>query len=129
MLIFEDQHVPQLSPVSLGKPAFAISCGSYRLFDLLGLLDEPMSAVVRPHLRDLVREDFPQLSSEQPGGHDLWVNARLVPTVKVVKELQTLRAAGRSGIVRVGDAIAAALLPKKAAVPGDQPSSIDDYLK
>ena len=35
IVVFEDEHVSRLYPVTVGRPAYAISCGSYRLIDWL----------------------------------------------------------------------------------------------
>ena len=75
IVLFEDRHVAQLDPVALGKPAFAIACGSYRLVDLAALLEQPVQAHVRRHLSAIVAADFPALQSGSadprtpPGSH------------------------------------------------------------
>ena len=65
MVLFEDEHIGRLDPVALGKPAFAIHCGGYRLIELAALGGLSLTAAVRPHLRaivdeitDKLREDF-----------------------------------------------------------------------
>ena len=35
IIVFEDRYVPRLHPITVGRPAYAISCGSYRLVDWL----------------------------------------------------------------------------------------------
>src|SRR5262249_55951368 len=116
LVLFEDEGMPQLDPVAVGKPGFAIRCGSYHLVDLLGALGRPMRCVVRPHLRALVEADFSSLQAlgSPPGTVSsqsplLFVNARLVPSVAVLRQLESLLAGGRSGLVRAGKSIAAAL--------------------
>jgi UDP-N-acetylglucosamine diphosphorylase / glucose-1-phosphate thymidylyltransferase / UDP-N-acetylgalactosamine diphosphorylase / glucosamine-1-phosphate N-acetyltransferase / galactosamine-1-phosphate N-acetyltransferase len=54
IVVFEDEQVSNLAPITLGRPAFAIGCGSRSLSDLLAELGCPVHAVVRPHLRALV---------------------------------------------------------------------------
>ena len=39
IVLFEDPLVAQLDPTALGRPAFAITCGSYRLIDLVARLN------------------------------------------------------------------------------------------
>ena len=62
LLVFEDDLVSRLYPITIGRPAYAISCASYRLIDWIGTLTRELSAkgygVVRPHLADHQRLDF-----------------------------------------------------------------------
>jgi UDP-N-acetylglucosamine diphosphorylase/glucosamine-1-phosphate N-acetyltransferase len=112
IVLFEDALVDKLDPVALGKPAFAIACASYRLVDLLEAIGQPMATCVRPHLRDVVAADYPQLANRVPESSEptLWVNARLVPSIAALAQLQGLLASGRGGIVRCGPATSAAVL-------------------
>jgi glucose-1-phosphate thymidylyltransferase len=112
IVVFEDEQVPQLDPVALGRPAFAISCGSRRLVDLVAELGSPLQAIVRPHLGEIVAADFPQISlvdgpTERPA---LWVNARLVPSQLAKRTLRQLIDAGRPAMVRSGQQVAAVLV-------------------
>jgi len=119
VILFEDDLVPQLYPITIGRPAFGVSCGSYRLADLAARLRRPLRAVVRPHLKEILKVDFPQLSSAAEGGAGsakgdgkvLLVNARLVPTVAALGRLAALLDTGRPATVRRGESLAAALLP------------------
>jgi len=116
LVLFEDEHVQRLSPITTGRPAFAITCGSYRLVDLISSWREPFCYVVRPHLRALVAADFPQaLRGVDLAGPLLLVNAALVPSISVLERLQGFAASGQAGIVRCAGRIAAVL------VPADQP--------
>ena len=118
IVVFEEEQVADLAPVTLGRPAFAISCGSRRLVDLLTELGGPVHAVVRPHLRAVLAADFPQFASVGNDanaamlhtGPTLWVNARLVPSVAAGRQLRQMIEAARTGVVLAGskDNIAAA---------------------
>jgi glucose-1-phosphate thymidylyltransferase len=128
IVVFEDEQVADLAPITLARPAFAISCGSRRLIDLLAELGCPVHAVVRPHLRTLVAADFPQLASVGddstaiPAAPTLWVNARVVPSMAAGRQLREMIDAARPGAVlatsigdsttegETGDALAAALI-------------------
>ncbi len=122
IVLFEDAQVASLDPVAIGKPAFAITCGSYRLVDLVHELHRPVALRVRPHLAKIVEEDFPPQHVESHDGHasSLWLNARLVPSVDTLTVLREMVDANRHGIVQSGSAVAAALLP-----PGMHPSTGD----
>ncbi len=110
--VFEDDLVAQLYPATVGRPAFQLSCGSYRLIDLLGRLERPVSALVRPHLREVLEADWPDLALGLPrrDGPILLVNARMVPSVTALENLSALAEAGRPALVRTGKSVAAALL-------------------
>ena len=121
VILFEDEWVSRLYPITIGRPAFTISCGSYRLVDLAGRLGTPGGAIVRPHLRELLRADFPELTGA-PAGDDeavLLVNARLVPAASAVERLGRLAAQGRPLVVRQGHSVVAALLPAGTPPPGE----------
>ena len=113
IVIFEDQHVQRLDPAAVGKPAFAIHCGSYRLIDIAGQLGQPIVARVRPHLSAIVEADFPELKSGSTDAQKptLWINARLVPSTDTLEQLRGLLKAGQPGVVRTDTAIQAALVP------------------
>lgn len=112
VLLFEDDRVGQLDPVAIGRPAFAIHCGSRRLVDLVGRLPGPCHARVRSHLAPLVPLDFPAISLlPVPAGPLLLVNARLVPSAAAIQSLRQLAAAGQPRIVRSAGSLAAAWLP------------------
>jgi UDP-N-acetylglucosamine diphosphorylase/glucosamine-1-phosphate N-acetyltransferase len=117
--VFEDNAVSQLDPIAIGKPAFAIHCGSYRLIDLLDNLKCPITAHVRPHLRALVDADYCAADAEGlSAGKKIFVNARLVPSVATRQELERLIAAGKLGAVRDSHGnIAVAIVDDKTVVP------------
>lgn len=93
---FEDSSVGRLAPATTAKPAYAISCGSFRLIDWLRELGLPIFADCRPHLRLIQRLDYGLGSAREgltPTDSVLLVNARLVPTVAAFRRLQELLAA------------------------------------
>jgi glucose-1-phosphate thymidylyltransferase len=113
IVLFEDEYVARLDPVALGKPAFAISCGSYRLIDLLPRMKQPLHARVRKHLAEIVAADYPALErgSIDSGSPTLWLNARVVPSAAVIERLCQLVSAGKPAIVEAGTTVSAALVP------------------
>lgn len=117
LLIFEDEHVTRLYPVTVGRPAYAISVGSYRLIDRLLAWNEGISTVVRPHLREVEQADYHLAARGGTDGMVLAVNARLVPSAESLKQLRAIYDARRTGVVRTGEAIAAALLPQDMRPP------------
>ncbi len=111
IVVFEDERVERLYPISIGRAAYAITCGSYRLIDWLREMAVPVRSVVRPHLLDIVRCDFPDLTSPQLDREPvLLVNARVAPTRSAFELLQRVWREGRAGVIRCRDDVAAALL-------------------
>lgn len=118
VLLFEDDQVTQLYPITIGRPAFAISCGSFRLIDRVSALNEPIQVRVRPHLRAVHAADYPTTDAPRSDGKPvLLINARLVPSIEVLRQLQTLQDAGRGFRVDCGPYLAAALLPAGTTLP------------
>jgi UDP-N-acetylglucosamine diphosphorylase / glucose-1-phosphate thymidylyltransferase / UDP-N-acetylgalactosamine diphosphorylase / glucosamine-1-phosphate N-acetyltransferase / galactosamine-1-phosphate N-acetyltransferase len=131
VVAFEDDRVSRLHPITLGRPAYAITCATYRLADWLPRLGDSVTGLVRPHLREIQRIDFPRFGSagESAGEPTLLVNARTAPTVAALKALQSIVKTNRPGIVRSGENVAAALLPPNVAVPTEATvSDIKDFL-
>lgn len=93
IVLFEDSAVQRLQPITTGRPAYAISCASFRLLDWLRLTNCALSGVVRDHLVEIQRLDY-ELSSvatETVGNAPfIAVNARVVPEKKVVEEIRKL---------------------------------------
>jgi glucose-1-phosphate thymidylyltransferase len=124
VVVFEDKMVDQLAPVTTARPAFAISCGSNRLVNVLAGFGLPMRHLVRPHLREIQRLDFPDSDlgdcyATASARGALLVNARLVPTTAVRQQLHDIIATGRPGIIPSGDSIAAAVLGPQQATQLD----------
>lgn len=131
IVLFEDDRVNQLAPLAAAEPTFAVTCGGYKLAQLVGNLG-PECSVVRPHLRRVEAESFPQrvLPSTPLAGPVLFVNARMVPSIGVFGRLKALADTGKEGVVNVGGSIAAALIDRKSialpreisGTPSPQPS-------
>ena len=123
LLVFEDELVSRLYPITIGRPAFAISCASYRLIDWIGTLARELSArtygLLRPHLADHQRLDYPELDVGTAGQRDstLLVNARLVPAADSADALRQLVRRGRPGVVMSGQSLAAAWIGADGPLP------------
>ncbi|MFO0897725.1 MAG: putative sugar nucleotidyl transferase [Pirellulales bacterium] len=132
IVLFEDPLVTQLYPVTTGRAAFTIACGSYRLIDIVRSLGQTVRCLVRPHLWEVQKADFPETVSS-PLEVDrplLVINSRLVPSVDNRQKLRGLLDAGQPGVVRYGEAIAAAVLPPGGPRPQFDFASppLEDYL-
>ena len=130
ILLFEDDLVPRLYPITVGRPAYAVTCASFRLIDWLAELARDSGAkihgVVRPHLAELQRLDFAAIDTGpwDPRKDTLLVNARLVPSAATAQSLAKIVRQARSGVVLAGDAIAAAWIDSSGPLP--QPGSAPD---
>ncbi len=126
VVLFEDALVCRLHPITLGRAAFHMSCGSFRLIELVRRLERPVRAVVRPHLRGVLEDSEPGLISgtnELAEGPILLVNARLLPSVPVLRQLEDLVQSGCPCIVRSSGSVAAALLSPACPRPPLEPHS------
>jgi glucose-1-phosphate thymidylyltransferase len=133
VVLFEDEKVAGLHPVTIGRAAFHIACGAVRLADRAAALDLGVSGIVRPHLRAVLAADeaLHPRPAGPPDGPTLLVNARLVPSANAAGRLRKLLAGGRPALVRSGEDVACALLPPLAPAPAADSSAAElrQYLK
>ena len=122
IILFEDNHTPQLFPATIARPAFSINIGTYRLIDLALRFADHVEVIVRPYLREIVKLDFPHLWTPDKGKRSapvLAINARVVPHVDLFKKIQESVKQGQSGIVSVPTGIACALFTTESPFPND----------
>ncbi|HVX13196.1 MAG TPA: putative sugar nucleotidyl transferase [Pirellulales bacterium] len=107
IVLYEDEQVADLYPVTIGKPAYTISCGSFRLLDVAADLGAAFGrrvhALVRPHLREFRQAEPVPAPSAGRTESTVFINARLVPSMPVRETLTKVIAAGRPGILSVSD--------------------------
>jgi UDP-N-acetylglucosamine diphosphorylase/glucosamine-1-phosphate N-acetyltransferase len=128
IVVFEDAGVETLFPITTGRPAYAISCASYRLVDWLNELDGNIVGLVRSYLERIQLLDFPEFQPELDPKlkWTIVVNARIAPTVSNIRRLQRLMGSGETEggaalVIRSGWATAAAIVP--TGLFADQPKS------
>jgi UDP-N-acetylglucosamine diphosphorylase / glucose-1-phosphate thymidylyltransferase / UDP-N-acetylgalactosamine diphosphorylase / glucosamine-1-phosphate N-acetyltransferase / galactosamine-1-phosphate N-acetyltransferase len=118
VVLFEDALVDQLAPVTIGRPAFSVTCAAWRLDELLSNGFGPVQAVVRPHLRDVQAADAPDsFVGDAITGPALVVNARLAPTVANLRRLEALPKSPHRGLYLQNDRVVAALLGAGVRIP------------
>jgi UDP-N-acetylglucosamine diphosphorylase/glucosamine-1-phosphate N-acetyltransferase len=134
IVVFEDEHVSRLYPITVGRAAYTISCGSFRLIDWLAQLGRDtgviLRAVVRPHLAEIQRLDFPEIAPSAPTIETpaLLINARLVPTVAAYRVLRKLIEGLKTAVVEENNSVAAAMIgPGGPAPPPDD--DLDHWAK
>jgi len=111
LILFEDEQVEQLAPITHGRPAYAIGCGGARLIELLAELGcEPARCAVRPHLQAVEQANSRALfaADDSLEGRTLLVNARLVPSVGALGMLRQLMNSDRDAALLSGASVAAA---------------------
>ena len=80
IIIFEDAAVDRLRPATLARPAAAITCGSYRLIDVVAPWG-PVRGIVRRHLQTIAATDYDlDAPPDQLPGAVTMINARVAPT-------------------------------------------------
>lgn len=121
VLLFEDALVERLSPITLGRPAFAVSCAAERLIDLLRR-SLPVTVVgrVREHLQAIEEADYPELtvSDALPQKTTLLLNARLVPSQTHLRLIRELLAAPQPQLLTSGETLVAARIDNPALLAG-----------
>jgi glucose-1-phosphate thymidylyltransferase len=107
VILFEDERVTDLYPVTIGKPAYMIQCGSYRLLDvavdIAADFGRGVHALVRPHLRDFRQTEAPPSVSAGRDVSSLFVNARVVPSMQARETLRKVVSSARHGVLSVSD--------------------------
>lgn len=123
IVVFEDDQVSRLYPITIGRPAYAITCGSFRLVDWLARLSRDTGAslrgIVRPHLTAIQQLDFPQFTppEAQTNQPQLVVNARVAPSVSAYRSLARLiQEPSTAAIYENGSLAAARIMPGSAAM-------------
>ena len=118
VIVFEDELVSQLDPITVGRPAFSVQCGGKCLLDLVARLGA-VKTICRPHLVESFRASHPTIDepSLPAAGSVVLVNARLVPKVSSIGLIEGMIAAGRPGVVRHGRRVAAALVEAGQGLP------------
>jgi UDP-N-acetylglucosamine diphosphorylase / glucose-1-phosphate thymidylyltransferase / UDP-N-acetylgalactosamine diphosphorylase / glucosamine-1-phosphate N-acetyltransferase / galactosamine-1-phosphate N-acetyltransferase len=124
VLVYEDDAISQLHPVTTARPGYAITCASFRLIDWLTKLDLKIYGQVRPHLQTVQLLDFglsEPAGTFAAGSHVLLVNARSVPTPSAYSVFQQLVKEARPQAIRdeKGTVCAAYVVPQSASTAAE----------
>ena len=115
IVLFEDNQCSILRPLGLFRPLFDHYCGSWTLFKLVNLLDQPVRAVIRDHF--LITEDErPTLPSPLKEPH-LFLNASIVPDVRYYATLKDIIGTGDPCIMKSRSRVTAAVVPPGSKIP------------
>ena len=111
IVLFEDPFVERLFPITLTRPAYAITCGSLRLIDLAKCLSGEIGGSVRSYLTDFQRDYLEWAGEATPKSSQptLWLNARLIPDATLLESLHQLQSSGDPCCVMNDGVVAAAI--------------------
>lgn len=142
IVLFEDQFCTALAPITTGRLAATITCGSYQLLDLVLELDTDVYGLSRSYLQPIQAIDYPALKllndttasdSACANPVKLLINARLAPTQENRIAMRSLIADAGSKPTLVYDraAVAAIVNPPWSLkeVAQFEPSEISDRIK
>lgn len=115
VILFEDEGATQLYPITLSRPAYAISCGSYCLLDLVAGWGTAIRTLIRPHLREVRAMDATGADSMREP--TMLLNARVVPSVDTAAALRAFYQTASPAIVRQGETVVAAILDDRTPPP------------
>ena len=113
LVLFEDDRVADLYPITLGRAAYAITCGSYRLIDIAARLCPKPRGVVRPHLSTIERLNHASIGDPLPDKAETIVllNARLVPSMATLDALEAWLDGDQPGRAEAGGTLLADTSP------------------
>ena len=105
-----------MNPIVLTRPAFAVTCACWTLYDIAAEAAEaPPGWVVRGYLGKLAARRYP---SSPPGdGPKLLLNASIVPDTRYAAKFRELAAAARPFVATAGGRVSAAFIPARASAP------------
>ena len=131
IVLFEDSLVDRLYPITLSRPAYAVTCGAWRLVDLARSLAEPgrLTGRVRPFVQEVQRDFLPSSGRFDPRLRTLWLNARLVPAASLLEKLEQMMLSDGSLQAMVHDQVAVAVTPAGVEWDGLSPLSTEEKIE
>ena len=119
IVLFEDHLLEDMAPVSLTRPAFAVTCGCYTLREVVCSAIEPPAQVrwiVRDYLSRITARRWPR-ADVPADGMLFFLNASVVPDVRYAARIRRLWDAGAPFIATAGRRVSAALVPAGSPAP------------
>lgn len=127
LLLFEDHHSENMYPITLTRPAFAVTCAAYRLWDIAAMASDNVRYIVRDWIEDVTKRNHPH--APPAAGPTLFLNASVAPDVRYIERIRKILAAGEPFMCTSGQRVAAALLPADAEIPADlSPADVTSFL-
>jgi UDP-N-acetylglucosamine diphosphorylase/glucosamine-1-phosphate N-acetyltransferase len=119
IVLFEDQFLADMSPVTLTRPAFAVTCACLTLRDVAAAAGGEVHWLVRSHLAKLTARRFGAAAAFRGGvleAPTLFLNASVAPDARYAPRIAEL-AAGQPLVCTAGRRVAAALVPAGTRCP------------
>ena len=117
IVLFEDEWVDLLNPLTLLRPAYTLLCGGARLIDLVRRAELPIAGLVRPHLNSIQAHDYQIEPLANRPTERLYVNARIAPDWEVIGGLVALAESSGPRVLVEGEEVVCARLPRDAPLP------------
>lgn len=116
IICFEDAEVDNLRPITLARPAYAVTSASFRLLDWLKRIPGTLTGHVRPHLNQIQELDYELETFTSLLDRDsdlLLINARIAPTAGLDRRLQEWAKSDSAKVVidAESDAVLIAFIP------------------
>jgi UDP-N-acetylglucosamine diphosphorylase/glucosamine-1-phosphate N-acetyltransferase len=126
IVLFEDHLLCDMTPICLTRPAFAVTCACYTLYEIVRSAASGGAAksasggavhwIVRGHLRKTVAQKYAQ-DPMDAGGMLFFLNASVVPDVRYVDRIRQLWEKGEPFVATAGTRVSAALVPGGRTIP------------
>ena len=135
IVLFEDHLLDDVTPISLTRPAFAVTCACYTLYEIACAAagsrpggDKSASAagyrgisgdirwIVRDHLQKTAAQHFAPLPLET-SGMLFFLNASVIPDVRYAARIRQLWEKGEPFVSTAGRRVSAALVPADGSRP------------
>jgi glucose-1-phosphate thymidylyltransferase len=115
IVLFEDHLLWDMSPVTLTRPAFSVTCACCTLYDIVSAVAGGVGWVVRDYLSRTTALRY----ARQPlgAGQKLFLNASIVPDVRYTERIRQLAAEARPFVATAGGRVSAAFMPADVQVP------------
>jgi UDP-N-acetylglucosamine diphosphorylase/glucosamine-1-phosphate N-acetyltransferase len=123
IVLFEDHHLGDMSPITHTRPAFGVTCACYTLYDIAAAVGETVSWVVRDCLARIAAQRYPNHQLADAPSHDvggtpaLFLNASIVPDIRYGERIRKLIEEARPFVATAGGRVSAAFLPAGFTVP------------
>jgi glucose-1-phosphate thymidylyltransferase len=127
IVLFEDHLTGDNRPVTLARPAFAVSLAATMLYDVARENASAISGIVRKYLAAKAKNDFDL--APLPEGPALFINASLVPAFEIMARVARLAERGKSFLVQNETRVAAAFFESApAGLAGQDEKTITQFL-
>ena len=116
IVLFEDHLLEDMTPITLTRPAFAVTCACYTLREVAGAVGGNVGWIVREHLQKVTAQRVPRPALDS-GAPLFFLNASVVPDIRYADRVRELWDRGEPFVATAGARVSAALVPAGAALP------------